>query len=315
VLTVVDRVPPEDAFRPPYIKGPKPIYRVSQIKWDRLPALEAPEGFKPPTRNPMERLWMDHSGSRGNANGTIHPRKNMDPYYFFMNISQVSAALLVEFPKRKELLYSFMQYGIDCYFISLQNGEAWRAYGGFGNGRKWPILFTGILLDDEKMMDPAKKAETSMSKNGKWTHKFGEDGHTYYGKPTREYPEGKPLWGQDLPAKWFKNHDIRDPDGVLEPTQLPKDKPLGGGYRFTCSRGWSGPAVAARLMGATDLWDHTPFFDYVDRWIKEGAPKQEKSYYSYGPDPIKAMWLKYRPQADEIGKKYEALRNEAKIAP
>jgi len=313
VLTVVDEVPPQDAFRPPYIKGPQPIYRVSQIKWERLPTLAPPEGFRPPAKNPMERLWMDHNGTRGNANGTIHPRKNMQPYYFFMDLSQVSTALLVDFPRRKELLYSFMQYGIDCYFISLNNGEAWRAYGGFGNGRKWPILFAGILLDDEKMMHPAQTCEATWARTDT-VHKFGEDGHTYYGKPTKEYPEGKPLWGQDAPPnKWFRNHDSRDPEGVLEPRQLPKGDPIGGGYRFICSRGWPGEALAARLMGAKDLWGHDAFFDYVDRWIKEETPKDQKDYYTYGRDPIKAMWLKYRPEADEIGKEYQALRKKAEL--
>ncbi|MDP6357713.1 MAG: hypothetical protein QF473_21525 [Planctomycetota bacterium] len=304
VLTVVDEVPPRDAFRPPYIKGSKPFYAVSQIQWNRLPSLEAPEGFVAPKKNPMVRLWMDHNGTRGNANGTIHPRRNMAPYYFFMDVSRMSVTLLVDFPRRKELLYSFMQYGIDCYHISLNNGDAWRAYGGFGNGRKWPILFTGILLDDEKMIHPLKTCKTTWARTDT-VDKFGEDGHTYHGKPTKGYPRGKPLWGQDAPpGRWFRNHDNRDPNGILEPMQLPKDNPIGGSYRFICSRGWPGQALAARLMGAMDLWDHPAFFDYVDRWIREEAPKKQKDYYSYGPDPIKAMWLKYRPEADEIGKKY-----------
>jgi len=303
VLTVVEEAPPKDAFRPPYIKGPKPIFTAGQIKWDRLPTLEAPEGFKPPKKNPMERLWMDHSGFKGNSNGTIHPRKNMAPYYFFLDLSQMATVLLVDSPRRKELLYSYMQYGIDCYHISLANEDAWRSYGGFGNGRKWPILFAGILLDNKEMMSPPKTAKTTFARTDT-VDKFGEDGHTYYGKPTDEYPKGKPLWGQDgPPGKWFGNHDLRDPEGKLDPEKLPK----GGTYRFVCSRGWAGAALAARLMGATDLWGHPAYFDYVDRWIKEEAPKG-KDHYSYGPPPIKVMWLKYRGQADQIGAKYRALR-------
>lgn len=304
VLTVVEKVPPADAFRPPYLKGPKPIFTASRIHWDRLPTLDAPEGFAPPKSNPMERLWMDHSASKGNTNSTIHPRKNMEPYYFFLDVSQMAVAVLVDYPERKEHLYSFIQYGIDCYHISLANGEAWRAYGGFGNGRKWPILFAGILLDDEAMMHPPKTCTTTFARTDT-VDKFGEDGHTWYGKPTDEYPKGKPLWGQDgPPGKWFGNHDLRDPEGKLEPEQLPQ----GGGYRFVCSRGWAGSALAARLMGAMDLWDHPAFFDYVDRWIKEQAPTVEKVQYSYGSPLIEAMWLKYRPKADEIGATHRAAR-------
>ncbi len=304
VLTVVEEAPSKDAFRPPYVKGLKPIFTVSQIKWDRLPTLRAPKGFKLPKKNPMARLWMDHSGQKGNANGTIHPRKNMEPYYFFLDQSQMAVAVLVDSSRRKELLYSYMQYGIDCYHISLTNEDAWRAYGGFGNGRKWPILFTGILLDNKEMMNPPKTAKTTFARTDT-VDKFGEDGHTYYGKPTDEYPKGKPLWGQDgPPGHWFGNHDLRDPEGKLDPEKLPK----GGTYRFVCSRGWAGAALAARLMGAMDLWDHPAYFDYVDRWIKEEAPKDKKEHYSYGPPPIKVMWLKYRPGADRIGAKHRALR-------
>ena len=304
VLTVVSERPAPGSFRPPYIKGDKPLHTISQIKWDRLPSLKPPKGFAAPKKNPMVRLWMDHNRSKGNANGTIHPRKNMSPYYFFLDQSRVAATLMVDYPGRKELLYSYMQYGIDCYHISLVNGDAWRAYGGFGNGRKWPILFAGILLDDGKMMHPPKTAKTTFARTDT-VDKFGEDGHTSYGKPTDEYPKGKPLWGMDgPPGKWFGNHDLRDPEGKLEPMQLPK----GGSYRFVCSRGWAGAALAARLMGAMDLWDHPAYFDYVDRWIKEEALKGKKDTYSYGPAPIKAMWLAYRAKADEIGKTYRARR-------
>ena len=304
VLTVVERAPGAGSFRPPYIEGPKPIFNVSQIQWDRLPTLESPEGFAPPGKNPMERLWLDHSGFKGNSNGSIHPRKNLSPYYFFLELSKMAPVLLVDFPRRKEYLYSYMQYGIDTYHVSLKNGDAWRAYGGFGNGRKWPILFTGILLDSKALMNPPETCKTTFARTDT-VDKFGEDGHTYYGKPTEEYPDGKPLWGQDgPPGHWFGNHDLRDPEGKLDPEKLPQ----GGTYRFVCSRGWAGAALAARLMGATDLWDHPAYFDYVDRYIKEEVAAGKRDAYSYGPAPIKAMWLKYRGQADKIGAIYRAVR-------
>jgi hypothetical protein len=296
VLTVVDRIPAAGSFRPPYVNGPKPIFTVRQIHWDRLPTLAAPEGFVPPEKNPMERLWMDHAAMRGPANGPMHPRRNMDPYYFYLDLSRMAVVLLLDYPARKAHLYSYMQYGIDCYYISLQNDDAWRAYGGFGNGRKWPILFTGILLDNQAMMHPPKTCKTIQARTDT-VDKFGEDGHTYYGKPTDAYPHGKPLWGQDgPPGRWFGNHDLRDPDGRLDPEQLPQ----GGEYRTVCSRGWVGAALAARLMGAMNLWDHPAYFDYVDRWVQEEAPKGNDDY-TYGPDPIKSMWLKYCAQADAIG--------------
>ena len=316
VLTVVETAPARYSFRPPYIEGPKPIFTASQIRWDRLPMFPVPAGFTPPAKNPMERFWMDHSGSKGQANGVIHPRKNMEPYYFFMTSSQMAALVLLDFPRRNEFLYSYVQYGIDCYHVSLKNGDAWRAYGGFGNGRKWPILFAGILLDSEEMMRPPKECKTTFARTDT-VDKFGEDGHTWYGKPTAEYPQGKPLWGQDgPPGRWFGNHDIRDhANGESDPEKLPQ----GGGYRFVCSQGWAGAALACRLMGAMDLWDHPAYFDYVDRWIKEQGADSDtyaKEVHSYGNPPIKAMWKLYREKADDIGATYKAKRTGGgKLAP
>ena len=75
----------------------------------------------------------------------------------------MAVLVLINFPKRKQFLYSYMQYGIDCHHISLKNGGAWRAYGGFGNGRKWPIVFAGILLDDARMQHPPKTCKTTFA--------------------------------------------------------------------------------------------------------------------------------------------------------
>ena len=86
--------------------------------------------------------------------------------------------------------------GIDLYYCHLNNGDAWRAYGGFGSGRKWPILFAGIVLGDTSMQNPIETTGACCCLTGT-VNKFGEDGHTYYGLPTVEYPDGQPLWGQD----------------------------------------------------------------------------------------------------------------------
>ena len=56
-----------------------------------------------------------------------------------------------------------------------------------------------------------------------------------------------------------------------------------------------------------ELWGHPAYFDYVDRWIQEEVP-EGKDFYSYGPDPIKAMWLTYRSQADALGQAFRARR-------
>ena len=316
VLTVVDKVPPKDAFRPPYVAGSKPIYTVSQLKWDRLPKLPKPEGVPlPKFGEVMKRVWLDHYAGKGNSNSTIHPRSNMQPYPgdSGREVSTMSMLVLLDIPERQELTCRMVQLGIDLYPISLSNEDAWRGYGGFGNGRKWPILFAGILLDDANMQSPPTTVASSNSRTGT-VDKFGEDGHTWYGKPTEEYPKGKPLWGNDAPPEMFKklmtqgidsggDKDVRDPDGLQDGPDY--------GYRAICSCTWVGPALAARLMGAQKIWNHPAFFDYTDRWIKEESAKKDpkrndfqRAYYCWGNEFLKYMWETYRPKADEIGGKY-----------
>ncbi|MCY2995291.1 MAG: hypothetical protein NTY19_46630 [Planctomycetota bacterium] len=54
---------------------------------------------------------------------------------------------------------------------------------------------------------------------------------------------------------------------------------------------WVGEALAARLTGMVDCWNHPAFFDYVDRWWDE---EQQAN------DFVKSMWKRYREQADRI---------------
>jgi hypothetical protein len=45
---------------------------------------------------------------------------------------------------------------------------------------------------------------------------------------------------------------------------------IGEDYRRCCtSISWIGEGLAARIMHAETLWDHDPFFEYVDRWMTE----------------------------------------------
>jgi hypothetical protein len=319
VLTVVASVPPKDAFRPPYVAGDKPIYTTRQLRWDRLPKLAKPEGLALPKLTEtltMQRVWLDHFAAKGNGNSTIHPRANMQPYPgdSGRDASTMAVLVLLDIPERQMLTQRLVQLGIDLYAICLKNGDAWRGYGGFGNGRKWPILFAGLMLGEEKMLKPPATVESSNSRTGT-VDKFGEDGHTWYGKPTADYPQGKPLWGNDAPPEMFKklmaqgidsggDKDVRDPDGLLDGPEF--------GYRRICSVTWVGPALAARIMGAREVWNHPAFFDYVDRWIKEQSagrdPKHndyQHAYYCWGSEFMKKMWETYRPKADDLGKPYE----------
>jgi hypothetical protein len=72
--------------------------------------------------------------------------------------------------------------------------------------------------------------------------------------------------------------------------------------------------VSARLKGN---WSHEAFFDYVDRWVAEAADGavdkdtlEREAYNPFKSDCPRAMWEKYRPQADTSGARQRAAAGE-----
>ena len=54
------------------------------------------------------------------------------------------------------LLIGFVQTGIDLYGM-LNSGCRWTSDGGWNMGRKFPILFAGLMLDDQEMLNIGRK--------------------------------------------------------------------------------------------------------------------------------------------------------------
>ena len=296
VLTVVSQIPSNNGanvFRPPYAGNSKPLYLTSSLHRDLLPKLSLSSkpsiSYLNEVAGYFENVWIEHK--IGWTGEFVHPLKNMPVYGREIGqVVQVAASLLMLDYTEAELeplLINFVQHGIDLYAIT-ENGGSWNADGGHSNGRKWPIIFAGIILDDEGM----KYVDAG----------FGEDGQTYFGQPTAEYPGGKPLWGKACSDNsYFLNgcsgsgaKDCRDPDGLVDGCN---------DYRYCCtSRTWVGQALAARIMldsmGNTgkDLWRHDAFFGYVDRWMNGDVPNGGSTG---GADFIRDMWDIYRPLLDE----------------
>src|SRR5208283_3484639 len=85
--------------------------------------------------------------------------------------SYVGLLLSLNFPpdQKVPLTNYFVQYGIDL-FGCVQTGYGWPAFGGHRSGRKMPIVFAGILLNNASM----KNVSTL------YPDKFGEDMQTVY---------------------------------------------------------------------------------------------------------------------------------------
>jgi hypothetical protein len=282
VLTVVGSAPPSDAFRPAYARGDKTIYRTSQMNTHLLPGLNPPgsiSGALGGYGNAFTKVYLDHASHGGNWGASLHPVDNGYPYGrdFSTAVSNATLVALTNNGKAVEFARRLTQMGIDFYPMWLVNNKGVEG-GGFGWGYKWTILFAGIMLNHDGMMHPPLYRTGTI-------HKFPEDRFTSYGAPAPGWPGGKPLWG------------TVDPEYNECPPDLAANADCNDGYRICCSSfTWVGQALAARLMGAVDLWNHPAYFDYVDRWVGEpdSWDSGDTALYGFGGQFVRDMWVTYR---------------------
>ncbi len=275
VLTVLSVAPSADAFRPSYCDRNQAIYHADALQRELLPSLAPLNPSETPTLAQFETLyrrpWIDTNAFLFDA-----PAEYMPSYGQHVAFAESYASLLLtlNFPAEEKvnLTNYFVQYGIDLYGC-LQAGYGWPAFGGHRSGRKLPIVFAGILLNNDAMKNVS----------GSYPNKFGEDMQTLYVNqvpPAGTYQQawqgatviygghyGVTTDGQPVSAGLYGPYE------QLQPVNWPLlngDEQLGEAYRRCCtSVSWVGEALAIRLLGGENLWNHPAFFDYVDRWMTE----------------------------------------------
>jgi len=276
VLTCLSEPPAKDAFRPAYVGTWKEMFTAAQLKRDLLPALDAPDAVPDVKQYEryLERIWLDHQ--RQWVNRMMHPLENMPDYGREITniVSNVALMLLLDDPngRLETLLLRFVQKGIDYYGVVQSDDNLWIANGGHNSGRKWPILFAGLMLGHEGM----KNVDAT----------FQEDQQTYHGKGFRGQ---NALW-TIAPNNANARHEEADPSAW---ETFGDNKGNNGikaeGYRKLNGPTWVGQALAARLTGMVGCWSHPAYFDYVDRWWQE----EQKAN-----DFVTSMWKAYREKAD-----------------
>jgi hypothetical protein len=210
---------------------------------------------------------------------------------------------MLNFPAKRKvnLTNYFVQYGIDLYGC-VQAGYGWPALGGHRSGRKLPIIFAGILLNNAGM----KTVSTT------YPDKFGEDMQTlyikqlppigtyqqawqgakviyggHYGVHANGTPVSPGLYGpyeQSQPATW--------------PVLKPAGEQLGETYRRCCtSVSWVGEALAIHLLHAESVWNYPAFFDYVYRWMMEDDAKAVAQIKAQSGIDYSADWVRQKQTA------------------
>ena len=262
VLTCMAEPVPADAFRPSYCDKENKTYLARNLHRELLYALPRPE-TAPASLSEFARLfqrpWQD-TVAWGYANAELNsPRYGQR---ITNSVSTVALLLQLDYPAldKEKLLVHYVQYGIDLWGIVRAGFPGWKGHGGFCGGRKWTLIFSGMMLGDDDMRSPNSKYPELL---------FGEDTQTAAGKSWSGFDvvfTSHPAWCDAVknspelehPSKWA---EIREKDRYRRGDQSE-------GYRRCCtSVEWPGEALAARLMRAERYWNHEPFFKYVDRWM------------------------------------------------
>jgi len=274
VLTVLPSAAPSGSFRPAFAGTSKNVYSSTNLRRDltnlnlpvptTLPNLtlikekvkyifpDIVVGWSSSFTKPIDNLWGGYGADFAAETGEIA----------LLTLTNISEA------DKEVLRLGLVQLGIDLHGI-LKSGGYWPADGGHAPGRKLPILYAGLLLNNSEMLSIG----TAYPPN---SNKFGEDCQTYYDSP--EIPNysgvpGLPKWGirhcQDL--------------NYTRPEWHGQD-----GYRLLNAEAWVGQALTARLLGLEKIWNNQAYFDYEDRYSQEGGGGTHGSGFS------RAMWNTYR---------------------
>jgi len=298
VLTCLAEPLPPDAFRPGYSDPKRTVYLARNLRRDRLPRLaRVGEVPKPAQWQRMfERPWIDIVMDEFGA-----PPENMPVYgqEFTRATSGATLLLAMDFSaqEKETLLVRLVQIGIDTWGLLQAGKPGWPALGGHGNGRKWVIIFSGLMLDDAEMQHPRKTFPGVL---------FSEDMQTMFGP---SWTGAKVVYAGHMGKQGSPRHVGWGAYEHLPPSKWKSD--IGESYRRCCtSVCWVGEALAVQLYGAEKLWDHDAFLVYADRWMYEDDTEAirvikkvrgkdwDNDWGRQGMvwDPfVKAMWVKYRP--------------------
>jgi hypothetical protein len=254
-----------------------------------------------------QRPWLDHiddwaiqfSAPGGNqaAYGGVVTRMN----------ATASLMLLLDGPKeqKQKLMIGFLQYGIDLHGLAAC-GREWFSDGGHWMGRKWPILFTSLMLNQPEIatFPPIDASHPILYDKFKLvldpggyvpTTAFSEDLDTYYGKGA----EGQNVLWQVV----FHTH-ARQPYLEKPYSTWNEDDKFANNY-FWVGGNWPGFALSALYLKARPMWNHDAFFDYCDWFMAPGQTKIYSKDGHAGPTRnntekfVAEMWDAYRAGAPD----------------
>jgi len=313
VLTVLDSPADDGSFRPPYSGSDKSIkFNRSDLNLSLLKKLEKVESTPKieDVAGYFEKPWIDHV-----PNWTaryIHPSENMPDYGREISTKIGEAALMLHLDYSDEdketLLIRFVQLGIDLHGIVEDGGkDNWLPAGGHTQGRKWPIMFAGFMLDNSEMKNIGLKSGDYLYSNGHGIGnppddyiQFNEDGQTFYVSQDAVDKTHSDKWKPDKrnvdkgQTEMYELSDIGLPEWGISHTknQYADNRHWNAIYRRCCTaNSYGGFVLAAHIMNLKNEWNHNALFDYMDRYMDiESQGEWTRSYSDFSEN----MWDQYR---------------------
>jgi hypothetical protein len=201
VLTILSSVPDINSFRPPYAGNDKPLYIFDSSRMSLLPKL--PKVSDTPALSTAERwfqrVWLDHISIYHAQH--IHPQNNMPDYGRDISKRMGDGSLMIlldenQIGDKTNLAIYLIQNGIDNFGVhksggtttnTAKNGPLWSSNGAHSPGKKWPILFAGIMLNNNEIKAIGQKSGDYLN-SGSYRAgnfppdyiRFHEDDQTFY---------------------------------------------------------------------------------------------------------------------------------------
>jgi hypothetical protein len=301
ILTVLPKTPPPGSFRPPYCGNDKAVrFTVDDLDYTQLRNLPPVVGTPDPAAlaEQMTRPWIDHVHEYMGA--MVHPSENMPNYGRDMAKILAEAGLLANVdvsklpgsPDKQDLVVRLVQFGIDCTGIA-DVGGGWPENGGHGLGRKFPILFAGVLLGDEHMLNV-----------GQWKTRFQDDEQVFYVNQESVDITHSDQWRPDTRAADKQPYEVRDiglPEWGVRNTKRPTADNRGWRTPYRAINGAAIPgfALAVSLMELRNRWNHEAYFAYAARYMRTIRTSGEQVKGTNAPTIfMQNMWDEYGEQFD-----------------
>jgi hypothetical protein len=329
ILTCLSSIPAFGSFRPAYAGTTKTVsFKESDLNYGVLGTLAHVTGSLSCSyyyETFLTRPWIDVIANWKGA--YYHPASAMFNYASDM-ANRYTCGLLTANEnytnsEKRKLVIRLVQIGIDDFGIVSLNGTTWNCGGGgLQVGRKLPILFAGLILNDTSMKGIGSKSGNYFfsAKSGGGNYGiadyppdilyFGEDMQVFYVAQLDVDATNTANWGEGgYPGPSVTDHpndipyevsDIGLPEWGIVRDWIPStsNKWFETNYREVNGLTFAGTSLCAHIMGLRTLWNYQAFFDYADRWTNLRG-------YSYNAYTYN-MWTAYRTN-------YSAVWPEAEV--